>query len=460
MPSKIFLIALIAATGGLLFGFDTGVISGALPFLKEYWSLSDKTVEWLTTAVLLGAVLGAITSGRLSDYLGRKRMIIVNAVIFAIGSLGCALAHSIEMLIVMRVVVGVAIGITSYVAPMYIAEVSPTRRRGALVTLNQLMITIGILVSFITDYLFSNDANLQSWRWMFGVGLVPAVILFTGMLFLPETPRWLISKRRWEEGKKVLMQVEDADLVEQTFADLKRDVEETSKRKVGSTEVLKPWLRPALIITVGIFFFQQCSGVNTIIYYSPIIFKMAGIVSNTQSILPSIIIGVVNVLACLLSVVLLDRVGRRKLYMIGISGMIPSLALLGLCFYFSDRLGASLPFFSVLSIVCYIFFIAISLASLGWLLISEVFPLEVRGVGMSIGSLSHWGFNAIISFTFLSLVNTVGISSTFWCYSLICIVGLVWGYYYIPETKGKSLEDIEKFWRSGGKPRDMKKYRS
>jgi SP family galactose:H+ symporter-like MFS transporter len=455
--SKVFLIAIIAATGGLLFGFDTGVISGALPFLKQYWTLSDKTIEWLTTTVLLGAVLGAITSGKLSDYLGRKKMIIVNAVIFAIGSLGCALATSVELLMVMRVIVGIAIGITSYVAPMYIAEVSPTRRRGALVTLNQLMITLGILVSFITDYLFSNDANLQSWRWMFGVGLFPALILLTGMLFLPETPRWLIGKRRFEEGKKVLMQVEDADLVEQTFSDLKKDVELSGQRKVRSTEILKPWLRPALIITVGIFFFQQFSGVNTIIYYSPIIFKMAGIVSNTQSIIPSIIIGAVNVLACLLSVVLLDRVGRRKLYMIGICGMIPSLALLGLCFYFKDRLGASLPIFSVLSIVCYIIFIAISLASLGWLLISEVFPLEVRGVGMSIGSLSHWGFNAIISFTFLSLINTVGIASTFWCYSLICVAGLVWGYYYIPETKGRSLEDIEKFWRSGGKPRDMKK---
>ena len=453
--SKVLLIAIVAATGGLLFGFDTGVISGALPFLREYWKMTDKTVEWVTTTVLLGAVLGAITSGKLSDYLGRKKMIIINAVIFSIGALGCALARNTGMLIVMRIVVGIAIGITSYVAPMYIAEVSPTRRRGALVTLNQLMITIGILVSFITDYWLSNDANLESWRWMFAVGFFPALILLIGMFFLPETPRWLISKKRWEEGKKVLMQVEDADLVEQTFNDLKEDVALSGRHKTHASEILKPWLRSALIITVGIFFFQQFSGVNTIIYYSPIIFKMAGIVSNTKSIIPSIIIGTVNVLACLLSVFLLDRVGRRKLFMIGISGMIPSLALLGLCFYFKDALGPSLPVFSVMSIVCYIIFIAISLAPLGWLLISEVFPLEVRGVGMSIGSLSHWGFNAIISFTFLTLVNSVGIASTFWCYSLICVAGLIWGYYYIPETKGKSLEEIEKFWRSGGKPRNL-----
>jgi len=241
MPLKpnVLLIAIIAATGGLLFGFDTGVISGALPFLKEYWNLSDASVEWVTTTVLLGAVLGAITSGKLSDFLGRKKMIIVNAIIFTIGALGCALATNIETLIIMRVFIGIAIGITSYVVPMYIAEVSPTRRRGALVTLNQLMITIGILVSYVTDFLLSNDANLQSWRWMFAVGFFPALILLIGMFFLPESPRWLISKQRWEEGKKVLMQVEDPDMVEQTLNDLKRDIEISSKNKTSAAEVYR-----------------------------------------------------------------------------------------------------------------------------------------------------------------------------------------------------------------------------
>lgn len=453
--SNVLLIAVIAATGGLLFGFDTGVISGALPFMKEYWKLSDGSVEWITTTVLIGAVIGAVTSGKLSDFLGRKKMIIVNAIIFSIGALGCAFANTIQLLIVMRIIIGVAIGITSYVVPMYIAEVSPSRRRGALVTLNQLMITIGILVSYITDYWLSNDANLSSWRYMFAVGFLPAMILLVGMFFLPESPRWLIGKGRWEEGKKVLTTVEDPDLIDQTLNNLKKEVELAGQNKTSSKEILKPWLRPALIITVGIFFFQQFSGVNTIIYYSPIIFKMAGIVSNTQSILPSIIIGGVNVMSCFLSIFLLDRVGRRKLYMVGICGMIPSLALLGACFYFKEALGSSLPVFAVLSIVCYIIFIAISLAPLGWLLISEVFPLEVRGVGMSIGSLAHWGFNAIIAFTFLKLVNGIGIASTFWLYSLVCLAGLFWGYYYIPETKGKSLEEIEEHWRKGGSPRSL-----
>lgn len=452
---NVLMISIVAATGGLLFGFDTGVISGALPFLKQYWQLSDASIEWITTTVLLGAVLGAVGSGRLSDIIGRKQMIIINAVIFAVGAIGCAFAPNPTTLILMRILIGIAIGITSYVVPMYIAEISPTRIRGAMVTLNQLMITIGILVSYITDFALSDDNNSESWRWMFLVGLAPALILLIGMFFLPETPRWLISKHHLQEGVRVLRKVEDPDMVDQTLANIQNEVKQETENKTRVTEIFKPWLRAPLIITVGIFFFQQFSGVNTIIYYSPIIFKMAGIVSNTQSIIPAIIIGVMNVLACLLSVFLLDRTGRRKLYMIGIWGMIPSLALLGVCFHFKEALGASLPVFAVLSIVCYIFFIAISLAPLGWLLISEIFPLNVRGVGMSIGSLAHWAFNAVIAFTFLKLVNSLGIDVTFWCYAVICLIGAVWGYYYIPETKGKSLEDIESFWRKGNNPRKL-----
>lgn len=452
---NVLVIAIVAATGGLLFGFDTGVISGALPFLKNYWQLSDESLEWVTTSVLVGAVAGALGSGKLSDIIGRKKMIIINAVIFAFGALGCAYAPNINVLIWMRILIGIAIGITSFVVPMYIAEISPSRSRGGLVTLNQLMITIGILASYITDYALSDDQDNASWRWMFLVGLVPALVLLAGIFFLPETPRWLVSKGRVQEGLDVLKKVEEPELVDQTLADIRKEVEREAQNNTSVMEVFKPWLRGPLIITVGIFFFQQLSGVNTIIYYSPIIFKMAGVVSNTQSIIPAIIIGVVNTLACLTSVFLLDKVGRRKLYMIGIGGMIPSLTLLGLCFHFKEALGASLPVFAVLSIMAYIIFIAISLAPLGWLLISEVFPLNVRGVGMSIGSLAHWGFNAIIAYTFLKLVNAVGVDVTFWFYALICVAGAVWGYYYIPETKGKSLEDIETFWRKGGKPRDL-----
>jgi sugar porter (SP) family MFS transporter len=451
---NVLLIAIIAATGGLLFGFDTGVISGALPFLKDNWGLDDRSVALLTTGVLFGAVIGALFSGRLADRLGRKKMIIINALIFSVGAVGCGYAPSIGTLIAMRVLVGIAIGITSYVVPMYIAEISPVAHRGMLVTLNQLMITIGLLASYIADYLFSNNADPGSWRAMFLVGTVPALVLLVGMFFLPETSRWLIARGRYKEGRKVLEQMEEPALVESTYQEIRRDLEAVSG-PTGWREVVQPWLRPALIITVGIFFFQQFSGVNTIIYYSPIIFKMAGITSNSASILPAIIIGIVNVGACFISVLYLDKTGRRRLYLIGICGMIPSLVLAGVCFFFRDRLGSSLIYLSVGSIVSFIFFINISLSPLGWLLISEIYPTSARSVGMSIGSLSHWGFNAIIAFTFLRMVDGLGLAATFWVYAAVCVLGLVWGYYYIPETKGKSLEEIEEHWRAGGSPRSL-----
>lgn len=454
IKAKVLLIAIIAATGGLLFGFDTGVISGALPFLKDNWALDDRSVALLTTGVLFGAVVGALFSGRLADRLGRKKMIIVNALIFAVGAVGCGYAPSIGTLIAMRVLVGIAIGITSYVVPMYIAEISPVAHRGMLVTLNQLMITIGLLASYIADYLLSNNADPGSWRAMFLVGTIPAFVLLLGMFFLPETSRWLVSVSRYKEGREVLEQMEEPALVDSTFEEIRRDLEH-SGRTTGWREILQPWLRPALIITVGIFFFQQFSGVNTIVYYSPIIFKMAGITGNSASILPAIVIGIVNVAACFISVLYLDKVGRRRLYLIGISGMIPSLVLAGVCFFFRDRLGSSLIYLSVGSIVCFIFFINISLSPLGWLLISEIYPTSARSVGMSIGSLSHWGFNAIIAFTFLRMVNGLGLAATFWVYAAVCVLGLVWGYFYIPETKGRSLEEIEEYWRAGGRPRGL-----
>jgi sugar porter (SP) family MFS transporter len=453
IKARVLLIAIIAATGGLLFGFDTGVISGALPFLKDNWALDDKNVALLTTGVLFGAVIGALCSGRLADRLGRRKMIIVNALIFAVGAVGCGYSPSVGTLIAMRVLVGIAIGITSYVVPMYIAEISPVAHRGMLVTLNQLMITIGLLASYIADYLLSNNADPGSWRAMFLVGTIPALVLLVGMFFLPETSRWLVSVGRYTEGRKVLEQMEEPALVDSTFDEIRRDLKVSGT--TGWREILQPWLRPALIITVGIFFFQQFSGVNTIVYYSPIIFKMAGITSNSASILPAIIIGIVNVAACFISVLYLDKVGRRKLYLIGISGMIPSLVLAGVCFFFRDRLGSSLIYLSVGSIVCFIFFINISLSPLGWLLISEIYPTSARSVGMSIGSLSHWGFNAIIAFTFLRMVNGLGLAATFWVYAAVCVVGLVWGYFYIPETKGRSLEEIEEYWRGGGTPRGL-----
>jgi len=448
-------IATIAATGGLLFGFDTGVISGALNFLRDGWDLTTGQLEIVTTAVLVGAVVGAASSGRLTDVLGRKKVIIFTAVIFAVGAIGTGLAPSISFLIAGRIVIGVAIGIASFTVPLYISEISPTRNRGALVTLNQLMITIGILASYISDYLIADDANLESWRWMFLVGFFPAVILFIGMFFLPQTPRWLISKGRNEEGLNVLRKVEDPDLVDESFNKMKEEMELNSKSKVRWNEIFKPWLRTALVIGIGIMFFQQFTGINTIIYYSPVIFKMAGFESNTFSILPAVIVGAVNVLFTVVSIALLDRVGRRPIFFVGLTGMTVALGALGLSFFFQETLGDSLKVFTVASMLLYIMFFAVSLGPLGWLIISEIYPLTIRGVGMSIGSLSNWLFNGVVAFTFLKLVNALSPSGAFWLYAAIGIVGIFWGYHYLPETKGHTLEKIEEHWRKGKKPREL-----
>jgi sugar porter (SP) family MFS transporter len=453
----VIVIATIAATGGLLFGFDTGVISGAQNFLQDAtgWAVSDSQLEWITTAVLIGAVLGAAFSGRITDILGRKKVIITTAVIFAIGAIGTGAAPNITVLVTGRIVVGIAIGMASFSVPLYISEISPTKSRGALVSMNQLMITIGILVSYISDYLIANDANPFSWRWMFYVGFFPALILFVGMFFLPETPRWLIGKGREEQGRKVLSKVEEPELVEESIQKIKADIARETE-SASFREIFKPWLRNALIIAVGIMFVQQFTGINTIIYYSPKIFKIAGIESNTLAILPSILLGAVNVVFTVVSIMLLDKLGRRPLYFIGLIGMVVALFVLGLSFFFEEALGDLLKIFTVASMFLYLMFFAVSLGPLGWLFISEVFPLKVRGVGMSMGSLSNWLFNGIVAFTFLKLMNAITPAGAFWLYAALGILGVIWGNKFLPDTKGITLEKIEDHWRAGKKPRELK----
>ncbi|HUL76867.1 MAG TPA: sugar porter family MFS transporter, partial [Vicinamibacteria bacterium] len=421
--ATVTLISAVAATGGLLFGFDTGVISGALPFLRDHWRLASGQIEWLTTAVLVGAVLGSLLSGRVTDVLGRKKVMFATAVVFLAGAIWTGLAGSSVSLGLGRVVVGFAIGIASFATPLYIAEIAPTRNRGALVSLNQLMITIGILVSYAADYAFADNANLESWRYMFLAGAVPAIVLLVGMLFLPETPRWLIAQGREAEGRAILERVEDPDLVEEAVRRVKEDAAAESRYGNAWTEILQPWLRPPLLIAVFIFFFQQFSGINTIIYYSPIIFQKAGFTSNAAAILPSVIVGTVNVLFTFVSIALLDRLGRRPLYLVGFSGLIVALVSLGLSFEFQARLGEATKWATVGSMLLFCAFFAMSLGPLGWLIISEVFPLRIRGIGASIGSLSHWLWNALIAFNFLTIMNALGPARTFWLFAAVGVVG-------------------------------------
>ncbi len=468
----IYVIAVIAATGGLLFGFDTGVISGAIPFFQKDFGIDNHMVELVTSAGLVGAILGALFCGKVTDRLGRKKVILASAVIFAVGAVWSGMAGDIWSLILSRLFLGIAIGVSSFAVPLYIAEISPAKVRGSLVSMFQLMVTIGVLVSYLSDLYFADEADVTSWRPMFYVGIIPALILLTGMFFMPETPRWLMSKNREDESRTILNRIEGTVQAEESLRQMKEELIKSQNEKAGWKELLQPWLRTPLIICIGIMFFQQFVGINTVIYYSPKIFLMSGFDGTIAAIWASVGVGVVNVIFTVVSVYFVDRLGRRKLYFTGLTGIVISLALLGLCFMFTNQLGDTGKWMTIGLIFCYVAFFAISIGPLGWLIISEVFPQKLRGLGSSIGSLSVWVFNTVVTFTFFKIVRTFTFpgqeimlngedlgnpAGAFWFYGVIAVLALVWGYFFIPETKGKSLEDIENLWRNGGSPHQLNK---
>jgi MFS transporter, SP family, galactose:H+ symporter len=445
----IYLTAGIAALAGLLFGYDTGVISGAILFIRDQFRLTAGRTEAIVSAVLVGAVIGAALSGALADRYGRKKVIIVTAILFAAGAIGAALANSVGMLVIFRIIIGIAIGVASYTAPLYISEISPPDVRGALVSLNQLMITCGIVVSYLVDYALSLGAN--EWRWMFALGAVPAIILIIGMIALCESPRWLVSHNRTDEARSVLLHVMPSRAVDGEIQAIKSSL----VTKAGTwKELAEPWVRPALVVGIMLAFFQQVTGINTIIYYAPTIFEFAGFESHKVSILATVGVGVVNVLMTLVAIWFLDRIGRKPLLYIGMAGMAISLGVLGLAFHLPG-LVSSIKIITVISVIAYIASFAISLGPIFWLIIAEIYPLNVRGRAMSLATVANWGFNAVVASTFLTLTEKLGKSGAFWFYALVCLVGIAFCYFYVPETKGHTLEQIEKYLRSGKKFRDL-----
>ena len=439
---SIYLVSFIAALAGLLFGFDTGIISGALLFIDADFVLTTAMKELIVSSVLIGAMMGSLTSGRLSDRLGRRKVMLVIAALFFVGTLIAALAPVFQLVIMGRILIGFAIGIGSYAAPLYIAEAAPAKWRGGLVSLNQLAITIGILSSYIINFVFMDTQH--AWRWMFLVGIIPAVLLAVGMLFLPESPRWLIKRARLVEALATLKFLRSSDDVKEEF----KEIENSLKLKEASFgEIFSPWIRHVLFLGVFLGFLQQITGINTIIYYAPTIFKMAGFQDTSNALIATIGIGVVNVLATILAILLIDKLGRRPLLFFGLVGM--SLSLLCLSFTFHRGLDAQhLQYFAVASIFIYIISFACSMGAILWLMVSEIFPLEVRASAMSVAVFSCWFWNFVVSFTFLTLINFLGPSNTFLLYALMTLLGLLASYYFVPETRGVSLETIERNIRS------------
>ncbi|HMB50054.1 MAG TPA: sugar porter family MFS transporter [Natronoarchaeum rubrum] len=454
----VYVIGALAALTGLLFGFDTGVISGALLFIPDTFEMTslfgiamdESLVEgFVVSGALVGAIAGAAVGGRLSDRIGRRRVILVAAVVFFVGSAIMAVAPTIEWLFVGRVIDGVAVGLASMIGPLYISEIAPADIRGGMVTLFQFAVTFGLLTSYLVNYAFAEELLVTAvtniafegaavWRWMLGAGTVPAAALFVGMLFMPESPRWLFEQRREDEARDVLASVRTSEQVEPEL----REIEEKAEREDASLrDLLAPWVRPMLVVGIGLAAFQQLTGINTVMYYGPSILESTGF-GASGSLLATVVIGVVNVTMTLVALLLIDRVGRRPLLLVGLVGMTVTLTGLGAA-YFLPGLSGAVGLIAVASLMLYVAFFAIGLGPVFWLLNSEIYPLKVRGTAVGVTTVVNWAANLAVAQSFPYLVDTVGEAGTFWTFAALSVAAFAFAYAFVPETTGRSLEEIE-----------------
>ena len=442
----VYVVALVGALGGMLFGYDTGAISGAILYLKREFSLSSGLQEVVTSIALAGAVVGAAVGGPLADRYGRRRLIVVTAAMFVLGSFAAAATELVGWLIASRVFIGGAIGIASFVTPLYLSEIAPAAIRGALVSLNQVAVTIGILASYLVDYAFAYPGG---WRWMFGIGALPAFALGAGILLMPSSPRWLMTQGRRSEARSAMQRIYgtgdhnvDAELDHMTL--------NLTRQQAGFAALLQREFRMPLIIGVMLAALQQVTGINTVIYYAPTIFQFAGLGSAESAIFATLGVGIVNVAATLVALWLIDRVGRRPLLIVGEAGMALSLVALGFGFFWHGAHGAT-GWITAASLMAYVGFFAVGLGPVFWLIIAEIYPQRIRGLAMSLATLVNWGTNLLVALTFLSLIDLIGAATTFWLYAALTAAALLFTWALVPETKGKTLEEIE-FALAGRRP--------
>jgi len=444
----VYLATGISALGGMLFGYDIGVISGAILFIKKDFSLSAGMEEIVVSSVLLGSLVGAAVGGILADRFGRRKLLMLAALVFGLGAIAAALAPDTAWLIAARIVAGAAIGIASFVAPLYISEIAPVDIRGKLVSINQLALTSGIVASYLIDYVF---ADTQAWRWMFAMAVIPAAAFGFGLIFIPDSPRWLVSHGSAAQARAALTRIRAPEEVEDELGRIQHSV---GQQQANWADLLSPMLRSAMIVGVGLAIAQQITGINTVIYYAPTIFKLAGLSSASVAILASVGVGVVNVALTVAAMQLIDRVGRRPLLLVSLAGMAASLFVLGLAFALPQASG-SLGWIAVSSLMVYVGSFAIGLGPVFWLVLSEIYPLNIRGRAMSIGTAVNWSVNLIVALTFLTLTQVLGSAATFWLYGFVSVGAWLFAFFLVPETKGKTLEEIEAHWRAGKRPREL-----
>jgi len=458
MTGWLWLVGVVVLTAGLLFGYDQGVISGALGGIERSFDLSTFMVEVVTSWVTLGALVGALLAGAVADRLGRKVTLLLAAGLFILGGLGEALAPGTGVLVVFRLVVGLGVGVASVAAPLYAAEMAPAGIRGRFISTYQFGITFGIFVAYLVDEFLRSD----QWRAMLGLSIVAGITLIFLLLPLSDTPRWYLKMGRREDAAAAIARVDTED-PDAALAELETSLAEEPGTTVGWRGVLAPRWRKPLLIGVGLAVFQQITGINAIIYYADKIFAAAGFTSHaSQTAATTWAIGAVNVLATLIAVFFVDKVGRKPLLLTGLVGMGLSLTAVGFAFRSLEDVsaasstaanaGTTAPsdagVFTLVALVVYIASFAFSLGPVVWTMINEIYPREVRGRAVAIATAVNWFSAWAVSQSFLSLVNRIGEPATFWLFALLCAVCFVWIKTKVPETKGRTLEEIEQMWLS------------
>ncbi len=447
----VLFVSLVAALGGLLFGYDTAVISGAIGFLEQFFELTPAMKGWAASSALLGCVLGAACAGAVSDRIGRKKVLLIASVCFLVSAVGSALPRSLTEFVLYRILGGVGVGAASMMSPLYIAEISPARIRGRMVSLNQLAIVGGMFVVYFVNYFIEGYGatlgetwNLQyGWRWMFGSEAIPALMLFILMFFVPESPRWLVKNGSEEKARRILCRVDGIAHAETELAAIRQNL----ARGSGSlTQLLRPGMRLMMIIGVALAILQQVTGINAILYYAPEIFKDLGSTMDV-ALLQTVAVGAVNMLFTLVAIWSVDRFGRKPLMIFGTAGMGVSLIVMGLAFYF-EKSGAWALIFVLGYIACF----AISMGPVTWVILSEIFPMRIRGRAMAIATVTLWVSCFLVSQTFPMLnenpllVRLFHHAFPFWVYSFFCLISVLFTLFFVPETKGRSLEEIETMW--------------
>ena len=434
--NQLLIFSTAAALGGLLFGFDTGVISGAIHFIKIEFNLNAYQEGFAVSNLMIACVIGALLAGPIADWTGRKKVLILCAVLFTVSAILSALPRSFTELVIARFIGGMGVGMASVVSPMYIAEISPAKIRGRLVALNQLAIVVGILLSYLSNWLLV-DTGINNWRYMLVAEILPAITFLVGLFFIPESPRWLTKEGLEKEALDVLNIVAGAANADHELQEVKKSL---SEKSTSLKELLHPSLRRVLIVGILFSLFAHITGIDTIIYYGPIIFLESGFKTDS-ALLASVMIGITNLIFTFVGMAMVDKAGRKFLLLVGLAGMGISMTLVGLCMQ-SDMISAK---WTLLWIMTYIASFAMSIGVVIWVYLSEIYPTRVRGQALSVATMVLWLGNVILTQLFPVMMERFG-GGTFYIFSFICLLAFIFTWTMVKETKGVSLEEIEEMW--------------